>query len=51
VYASRASDVRATVIDGVLVARNGQVLWEDTARIQAAAVEAQRALTARAGIR
>jgi 5-methylthioadenosine/S-adenosylhomocysteine deaminase len=50
VYACRPSDVRATVIDGVVVAREGQVLWEDTARIQAAAVEAQRALVSRAGI-
>jgi 5-methylthioadenosine/S-adenosylhomocysteine deaminase len=51
VYASRPSDVRATVIDGVIVARDGRVLWEDTARIQAEAVEAQRSLLARAGLR
>ncbi len=50
VYASRPSDVRATIIDGVVVARDGRVLWEDTARIQAAAVEAQRALVSRANL-
>jgi 5-methylthioadenosine/S-adenosylhomocysteine deaminase len=50
VYASRPSDVRATVIDGVVVARNGQVLWEDAARVRAAAIKAQRALTTRAGL-
>ena len=50
VYASRPSDVRATVIDGMVVARDGQVLWEDTARVQAEAVDAQRALMARAGL-
>lgn len=50
VYASRPSDVRATVIDGVLVAREGQVVWEDTDRVRVAAVEAQRALMRRAGL-
>lgn len=50
VYACRASDVRATVIDGVVVAQNGQVLWEDAGRIRAAAIDAQRMLVARAGL-
>jgi 5-methylthioadenosine/S-adenosylhomocysteine deaminase len=50
VYASRPSDVRATVIDGVLVARDGHVVWEDPERVRVAAVEAQRALVRRAGL-
>jgi 5-methylthioadenosine/S-adenosylhomocysteine deaminase len=50
VYASRPSDVRATVIDGVVVAREGRVLWEETDRVRAAAIDAQRVLLSRTGL-
>jgi 5-methylthioadenosine/S-adenosylhomocysteine deaminase len=50
VYASRASDVRATLVDGRLVARDGQVLWADLGSLRAEAGLAARTLIARAGL-
>ena len=50
VYAARAADVRATIVDGAIVARDGQLAWEDAARLRSAARTAQRALVDRAGI-
>ena len=50
VYAARPSDVRATVIDGAIVARDGRVVWDDVDRVRAEAVRAQRALATRAGL-
>lgn len=50
VYSTGAADVRLTVIDGVVVARDGQLGWEDRARLAAHATAAAQALRARADI-
>lgn len=50
VFASRASDVRLTMVDGVVVARDGQIAWGDRARIAHEANETARTLIGRAGI-
>jgi 5-methylthioadenosine/S-adenosylhomocysteine deaminase len=48
VYAARPSDVRATLVDGVIVARDGTLLTGDAAAITRIAREEARALAARA---
>jgi cytosine/adenosine deaminase-related metal-dependent hydrolase len=50
VFASRASDVRLTMIDGEIVARDGRILWGDRRAIAREAGAAARALIDRAGI-
>jgi 5-methylthioadenosine/S-adenosylhomocysteine deaminase len=50
VYASRPADVRATLVDGVIVARDGRILWDDGERVRAQAEAAARALAGRAGL-
>jgi 5-methylthioadenosine/S-adenosylhomocysteine deaminase len=50
VYASRPGDVLATIVDGEVVARDGQLAWADRRAIATAAREAARALVARAGL-
>ena len=50
VYGCRASDVRATVIDGEVRARDGQLSWADWADLRSAAHEAARRVRGRAGI-
>jgi 5-methylthioadenosine/S-adenosylhomocysteine deaminase len=50
VYGCGASDVRATVIDGEVRARDGQLNWADWTDLRAAANEAARAVRGRAGI-
>ncbi len=50
VYATRAADVRATIVDGAVVARDGQIVWDDAARLRADAELAARALASRAGL-
>ena len=50
VFASRPDDVRATLIDGVVVARGGQVTWADRQEVLARAALAARGLRARAGV-
>jgi 5-methylthioadenosine/S-adenosylhomocysteine deaminase len=50
VYASRPSDVRATVIDGRIVARAGDLIWADPRAIAEEAKAAADALVGRAGI-
>jgi 5-methylthioadenosine/S-adenosylhomocysteine deaminase len=50
VFASRASDVRLTMIDGEIVARDREIAWGDRAAIARDAVDATRALIGRAGI-
>ncbi len=50
VYASRAADVRATIIDGEVVARDGRIVWEDGDRVRADAEAAARAMAGRAGL-
>jgi 5-methylthioadenosine/S-adenosylhomocysteine deaminase len=50
VYGCRASDVRATVIDGHERARDGQLTWAAWPELRSAADEAVRAVRARAGI-
>jgi cytosine/adenosine deaminase-related metal-dependent hydrolase len=50
VFSSRAADVRLTMIDGEIVARDGAIAWGDRAAIAREAVEATRALIDRAGI-
>jgi 5-methylthioadenosine/S-adenosylhomocysteine deaminase len=48
VYASRPSDVRATIVDGRVVARDGAVTWADAGALRAEAGAAAAALAARA---
>jgi 5-methylthioadenosine/S-adenosylhomocysteine deaminase len=48
VYSSRPSDVRATVVDGVLVAAAGRLLWAEAASLAEDAVRARRTLRERA---
>jgi 5-methylthioadenosine/S-adenosylhomocysteine deaminase len=50
VYACRASDVRATIIDGHVVWRDGSLSWGDPVEIAADADRARRTLRARAGV-
>ena len=50
VYGARASDVRATVIDGQLVARSGAVTWADWGDLRSAADRASHAVRSRAGV-
>ena len=50
VYASRAADVRATIIDGEVVAQRGELTWGDRGAIGAEADAAARALVLRAGL-
>ena len=47
VYATRAEDVRLTMVDGEVVARGGRVIWQDTAAIAAAARAAAKTLIQR----
>jgi cytosine/adenosine deaminase-related metal-dependent hydrolase len=48
VYASRPSDVRATIVDGRVVARDGMVTWAEAGALAADARTAAAILTARA---
>jgi 5-methylthioadenosine/S-adenosylhomocysteine deaminase len=50
VFSSRAADVRLTMVDGEIVARDGEILWADRAAIAAEAEDAARELVARSGI-
>jgi 5-methylthioadenosine/S-adenosylhomocysteine deaminase len=50
VFAARASDVRATVVDGVELVRDFSLLRDDAAQIAGEARQAARAVAARAGI-
>jgi cytosine/adenosine deaminase-related metal-dependent hydrolase len=50
VYASRPSDVRATIIDGRLVAHDGRVVWSDRRDLADAAAMEATALRSRAGV-
>jgi 5-methylthioadenosine/S-adenosylhomocysteine deaminase len=50
VFSSRPEDVRATLVDGVVVARGGQVTWSDRQELLARATLAATSLRARAGI-
>jgi 5-methylthioadenosine/S-adenosylhomocysteine deaminase len=50
VYACRASDVRATIIDGHIVWRDGTLSWGDPVEIAADADRARATLRARAGV-
>jgi 5-methylthioadenosine/S-adenosylhomocysteine deaminase len=50
VYASRPTDVRATIVDGRVVAERGELTWDDAHGVSAEADEAARALIARAGV-
>ena len=49
VYASRASDVRLTVVDGQIVARDGALVWADRRDIGDEARTATKKLLTRAG--
>jgi 5-methylthioadenosine/S-adenosylhomocysteine deaminase len=50
VYATGPRDVRATIVDGRIVARHGELTWEDRRAIAAEASDAARALIGRAGL-
>ena len=50
VYATRAADVRATIVDGEVVARDGRLMWEDAEAVRADAEQAARTLVGRAGL-
>jgi 5-methylthioadenosine/S-adenosylhomocysteine deaminase len=50
VYASRPTDVRATIVDGHLVAADGELAWADRRDIALEAATAARTLISRAGI-
>ncbi len=50
VYACRPSDVRATVIDGRVVSRDGALAWSELAELTAEANDAARSVKARAGV-
>jgi cytosine/adenosine deaminase-related metal-dependent hydrolase len=50
VYASRPTDVRLTMVDGQVVARDGELTWEDRRRVGADARDAARRLVERAHI-
>ena len=50
VYATHASDVKLTIVDGHIVARDGELTWDDRRAVAAEAGEAAQELTARAGL-
>ena len=50
VFSSRASDVRLTMVDGTVVARDGELTWADRAAIAHDGVDAARVLIERAGL-
>ena len=50
VYASRPSDVQFTMVDGEIVARDGELCWADKHDVVSDAARAARTLIARAGI-
>ena len=50
VFSSRASDVRLTMVDGTVVARDGELTWADRAAIAHDGVGAARTLIERAGL-
>src|SRR5262245_24849486 len=50
VYASRPTDVRVTLVDGEIVARDGAPIWADAADVRAEAASAARRLQDRAGV-
>jgi 5-methylthioadenosine/S-adenosylhomocysteine deaminase len=50
VYASRGGDVRLTMVDGRVLAREGALVEHDARAITAEAVAAARQLASRAGI-
>lgn len=50
VYATRAADVRATIVDGEVVARDGRLTWDDGELVRAEAEQAARVLVSRAGL-
>jgi cytosine/adenosine deaminase-related metal-dependent hydrolase len=50
VYASRPTDVRATIIAGQVVYRDGQLSWAERASIVRAAGEARETLRSRSGV-
>jgi 5-methylthioadenosine/S-adenosylhomocysteine deaminase len=50
VYASRPSDVKYTIVDGAVVARDGHAVWADTRGLVAEARQAAADLRARAQI-
>ena len=50
VYGCRASDVRVTVIDGEIRARDGQLTWAAWPELRSAANEAARNVRGRAGV-
>jgi 5-methylthioadenosine/S-adenosylhomocysteine deaminase len=50
VYAARASDVRATIVDGEVLVREGRAVRTDAAAITAEARAAARELAARASV-
>ena len=50
VYAARAADVRATIVDGEVLVHDGRPVRTDAAAIMAEARAAARELSARAGV-
>jgi 5-methylthioadenosine/S-adenosylhomocysteine deaminase len=50
VYAARATDVRATIVGGEVLVRDGQAVRVDLGEITADARTAARELTVRAGV-
>jgi cytosine/adenosine deaminase-related metal-dependent hydrolase len=50
VYACSSTDVRLTVVDGEIVARDGELTWADRAGMTADARAAARGLMDRAGL-
>jgi len=50
VYASRPSDVQATIVDGEIVAREGELTWADRRDVASDAAVAASQLIARAGL-
>ena len=50
VFSSRAPDVRLTMVDGEIVARDGEIVWADRGAIVAEADDAARRLIEKSGI-
>jgi len=50
VYACSAADVLATMVDGQVVARSGDLVWADRQEVAATAASAARTLLGRAGL-
>jgi hypothetical protein len=50
VYATRPTDVRATVVDGQVVYQDGELTWSDRRDIRDAAHVARKRLRERAGV-